>query len=92
MDGWPKVAAIPVLVACLGFLVSSCGTGSLSGASTCRDFLQASPADQQQITTQLAGQYKKPAYATPVGEPEVPYYCAANPNVTLDQFFAHASD
>jgi hypothetical protein len=91
MSGWRKVVVIPVVVASLGFIVSSCEHGGLSGSSTCGDFLKASPADQQQITSQLAGKYNKPDYATPLGEPEVPYYCASNPNVTLDQFFAHAS-
>ncbi len=74
----------------VGLLASSCDSGGLSASSTCKDFLSASASDQDQIVTKLAGQYNKPDYATPLGEPDVPYYCASNPNVTLGEFFAHA--
>jgi hypothetical protein len=65
-------------------------SGNLSANSTCQDFLNASPEAQQEIVQSLAAQYHKPDYVTPLGEPEVPYYCAANPSVTLGQFFANA--
>lgn len=62
----------------------------LSGASTCDEFMHASPEDQMKVTQALAGEYQKPDYATPLGAPAVPYYCASNPDVTLDEFFANA--
>jgi hypothetical protein len=70
--------------------IAACGGSGLSASSTCSDFMNASSSDQQAIIDQLAGQYNKPDYTTPLGEPEVPYYCSSNPNVTLGQFFQNA--
>jgi hypothetical protein len=53
--------------------------------------MDASQQAQASIISQLATKYDKPDYATPLGEPEVPYYCASNPDVTLGQFFSNAS-
>lgn len=49
--------AVPIL------LVSGCGN-SLSGSSTCQEFLNSSTADQDQIVSSLAAKYRKQAYAT----------------------------
>ena len=87
-----RVALAIVSLGTVGLLTSSCENGGLSASSTCKDFLSASAADQNQIVTELAGQYNKPDFATPLGEPDVPYYCAAHPTVTLSEFFAHAGD
>jgi hypothetical protein len=54
--------------------------------------MSASPQQQQEVVDQLATQYNKPDYATPLGSPEVPYFCSANPDVTLGHFFQEASD
>ena len=66
------------------------GDGGLSANTTCQEFLNSSPAAQQTIIENLAARYHKPDYVTPLGEPEVSYYCASNPSVTLGQFFANA--
>ena len=92
MIGKVRTAVAVVALTSMGLVVSSCQGGGLTASSTCQDFLNASPSDQSQVVTQLAGHYDKPEYATPLGAPEVPYYCSANPTVTLGQFFAHASD
>jgi hypothetical protein len=82
-------AAAPLgLVAAL--LASGCGSKTLSESSTCQDFLAADAGQQQSITQQLAGKYDKPDYATPLGMPEVPYYCSSHPDITLRQFFSFA--
>jgi hypothetical protein len=52
--------------------------------------MNANASDQQQVVDSLAGQYNKPDYSTPLGSPEIPYYCSANPSVTLGQFFQNA--
>ena len=70
--------------------VAGCGEEELSESSTCKEFLAADPADQQSITQQLAGKFGKPDYATPLGMPAVPYYCARNPDTTLQEFFEAA--
>jgi hypothetical protein len=83
-----------VTVAVVGVISSlalnACGSGSLSASSTCQDFMKASASEQHEIIDQLASRYDKPDFTSPLGEPEVPYYCTANPSVTLDQFFQKA--
>jgi hypothetical protein len=73
-------------------VAGACNGSGLTAASTCSQFMNATPQAQQTIVDQLATQYNKPDYASPLGAPEVPYYCAANPNVTLGQFFSNAGD
>jgi hypothetical protein len=86
-----RVRAIAVLavVACL-FMLSACGGSSLSASSSCKDFMNASAVEQHEVVDQLASRYQKPDYSTPLGEPEVPYYCTANPSTTLGEFFTKA--
>ena len=81
-------AAAATLLA--GLALSACSTSSLSASSSCESFMKASPSDQHEVIDQLASHYAKPDFATPLGEPEIPYYCAANPSVTLGQFFEKA--
>ena len=69
-------------------LGTGCGGSSLTASSTCKEFLKASQQDQDAIVTKLAEQYKKPDFVTPLGRPEVPYYCTANPDSTLGQLFS----
>jgi len=70
--------------------LSACGTSELTASSSCRDFMNAPASAQHEAIDKLAAQYKKPDFATPLGEPEVPYYCSANPGTTLGAFFAKA--
>lgn len=70
--------------------ISACGGASLSASSSCQSFMAASPTEQHEVIDQLAGDYRKPDFASPLGEPEVPYYCAANPSTTLGEFFNKA--
>lgn len=89
----PRKRIRRLLPACAAFATlafAGCGAAGLSESSTCKDFLAADPADQQSITQQLAGKFGKPDYATPLGMPEVPYYCASNPKTTLKEFFESA--
>jgi hypothetical protein len=98
--GGPAVVVAAAVVVLLAFLLFEGATailhklegGSLSGNSTCQDFLSAPQAEQQAVIQSLATQYDKPDYVTPLGEPEVSYYCASNPSTTLGQFFANAQD
>ncbi len=82
------VYAIIAVIAIAG--CSAATEAGLSESSTCQEFLAADPADQQSITQQLAGKFGKASYATPLGMPAVPYYCAKNPDVTLQEFFEAA--
>jgi hypothetical protein len=75
-----------------GLLISGCSGSGLSASSTCSQFMNASEQAQESVISQLAAKYEKPDYATPLGEPDVPYFCASNPNTTLGQFFSQASD
>jgi hypothetical protein len=85
------VRGIAAVAAVGSFLtLSACGGSSLSASSSCRDFMNASAVEQHEVVDQLAGRYRKPDYSTPLGEPEVPYYCSANPTTTLADFFTKA--
>jgi hypothetical protein len=86
-----RLATLLVLVGGLGLLTSGCGSSGLSASSTCSQFMNASQQAQETVINQLAAKFDKPDYATPLGEPEVPYFCASNPSVTLGQFFSEAS-
>jgi hypothetical protein len=83
-------AAVATLI--VGLAVSSCSGSGLSASSSCKSFMSASPADQHEVIDQLASRYEKPDFATPLGEPEVAYYCAGDPSITLGQFFEKAED
>jgi hypothetical protein len=83
-----RLAAVCAILAAIA--LAGCGEAGLSESSTCKDFLAADPADQQSVTQQLAGKFNKPDYASPLGMPEVPYYCAGNPDTTLKEFFESA--
>jgi hypothetical protein len=89
---WKRTIALIGAASLTGLSFASCSGSSLSASSTCSQFMSASPQAQQTAVDQLAQQYNKPDYATPLGSPEVPYYCSSNPNVTLGEFFAHAQD
>jgi hypothetical protein len=84
-----KLVGIALVLSALA--LGACNSTSLSASTTCGQFMSATPQQQQQVLDQLATQYNQPDYATPLGSPEVPYYCSANPNVTLGHFFKEAS-
>lgn len=85
----PRRLAIGAAAAVVTLAAGGCSSG-LSEASTCSEFLAADPTEQHQVVQQLAGKYQKPDYATPLGMPAVPYYCANHPDTTLDEFFSAA--
>lgn len=86
---YARSTAVVIGLICVGVL-GGCGSG-LSGSSTCKEFMAASSDEQYRVVSELAQKYRKPNYATPLGRPAVPYYCAARPNTTLDEFFDRAS-
>ena len=76
-----------VLCLALG-LLAGCGGGSgLSASSTCSDFASASPEDQGEAISKLASEFETPDLATPLGSPNVSYYCSSNPELTLENLF-----
>ncbi len=82
--------AVLVFTLALPAVVAGCGSSSLSGSSSCNDFLDAPPDQQEQVLNQLAAQYHVPDYAGAVmGMEEIGYECAGDPNATLDQRFQH---
>jgi len=73
---------------CLSAAVTSCG--GLTQSSSYTTFLSSSPQAQMSVIDSLSGKYQTPDFATPLGEPEVAYYCASHPRSTLRQFFVGA--
>jgi hypothetical protein len=84
----PLVAMSLLGTGCAGSVLGS----GLSASSSCKDFMTASASEQHEVVDQLSSHYDKPAYATPLGEPEVPFYCSSSPSITLGQFFQKAED
>jgi protein-disulfide isomerase len=69
-------------------LVSACGGSSgLSASSSCKDFGNAKPEEQVEVISKLATEYRTPELTTPLGEPDVAYACASEPEMTLETFF-----
>lgn len=66
-------------------LVSGCGSSGLSANSSCQDFLNAGPQDQDAAVSRLAGDLHAPDAVTPLGRPNVNYLCANEPNMTLGE-------
>ncbi|HJZ38386.1 MAG TPA: hypothetical protein VJ204_19105 [Solirubrobacterales bacterium] len=44
------------------------------------------------MISSLSSRYDTPDYTTPLGEPEVGYYCASSPDTTLEEFFQQAEE
>ena len=87
-----KIGAFAAPLAALSLLGTGCAGSGLSASSTCKEFMAASASEQHEVIDQLASHYDKAVYATPLGEPEVPFYCSSSPSVTLGQFFQKAED
>jgi hypothetical protein len=88
--GCLATVATMALLAIVGAIIAGCGS-SLSESSTCEEFMSASADEQRSITMQLAEQYEKPAFATPLGLPAVPYYCAKHGDETLGHYFGEVA-
>ncbi len=76
----------------MGLVVTGCGGGGLSAGSTCKDFSEASAEEQHEAISSLSSKFGTPDYTTPLGEPEVGYYCASSPETTLEEFFQQAAE
>ncbi len=85
-----KLLGALLVGACVVLFVAGCG-GGLSAGSSCKDFSEASFEEQHEVIGSLSSKSGTPAYTSPLGEPEVGYYCAGNPETTLEQFFEQAS-
>lgn len=86
-----RVAGAVIVSLMMVFSVAGCA-GELSASSTCQDFAEASPEEQQSAISSLSSEFETPDYTTPLGEPAVGYYCASNPDTTLEEFFVRAQE
>jgi len=72
----------------IGVVIAGCGGSSgLSASSTCEDFSKASLEEQAEAISSLSSEFDTPEYASPLGSPEVGYYCSSNPETTLEALF-----
>jgi hypothetical protein len=85
-------ALVGLVVVFSAFVVSGCGGGDLSASSSCKDFSEASIEEQSNVISSLSSKFGTPDYTTPLGEPEVGYYCASSPETTLEEFFQQAAE
>ena len=69
----------------LSIVAGGCsGLGTSIGASTsCKDFLHASPQDQEAAVSKVAADMRAGNAVTPLGRPNVNYICANSPGKTL---------
>jgi hypothetical protein len=91
MKRWLGIGALVVGIVLTTGVIAGCGSAGLSASSTCTDFAEASPEEQSEVISSLSSKYDTPDYTTPLGEPEVAYYCASSPDTTLEEFFENAS-
>jgi hypothetical protein len=84
------VLAAAALVSIAAISVVGCGGAGLTASSSCADFSKASPEEQTEAVSTLSSEFDTPEYTTPLGEPEVGYYCAGNADTTLEAFFNQA--
>jgi hypothetical protein len=91
MKRWLGIAVIIMGLVVMPLALAGCG-GGLSASSTCKDFSEASAEEQHEVISSLSSKYDTPDYTSPLGEPEVGYYCASNPETTLEQFFEQAAE
>lgn len=88
MERWGKTWVAGLLLISIVVLVSACGGNSgLSASSSCKDFGNAKPEEQVEVISKLATEYRTPELTTPLGEPDVAYACASEPEMTLETFF-----
>jgi hypothetical protein len=92
MARWTGVVLVVLAMALTVGAIAGCGGGGLSAGSTCKDFSEASPEEQHEVISSLSSKYDTPDYTTPLGEPEVGYYCAGSPETTLEEFFQQAKE
>jgi hypothetical protein len=77
-----RVLLLSVVLLAVSPGLSACGA-SLSANSTCRDFLQATPQDQDAAVSQVASDLRAGNALTPLGRPNIDYLCANDPTMTL---------
>lgn len=57
----------------------------MDAQTTCRDFMQAAPADQDAAVDQVASEAGAANAVTPLGRPNVDYLCTQDPEMTLGE-------
>lgn len=66
-------------------VLAGCGNSTLGSKSSCKDFLYASQEDQDRAVSRLAVDLRAPDAVTPLGRPNVNYFCADNPQKRLGE-------
>ena len=84
-------ATVAVFAALVVGLLTGCSGSGLTADSSCQDFMNASPQDQDQAVSQLAGQLHAPDTVTPLGRPNIAYLCTNEPNNTLGWAISHTA-
>jgi hypothetical protein len=77
-----RVPMFAVVFGAASLVLSACGN-SLDASTTCRDFLQAPPQDQDAAVSKVASDLHAGNALTPLGRPNIDYLCANSPTMTL---------
>lgn len=75
---------LALFVLLLGFGASGCEVpGTIDEKTSCRDFLQADPTEQDKAVARVADKLGVQGVMTPLARPNVNYICGNEPDATL---------
>lgn len=83
---WRQLS-LAALLAAAAIFTGGCAVGgsSIDANTSCKDFLHASPSDQDAAVSKVASDLHAANAVTPLGRPNINYICAGNPDTTLGQ-------
>lgn len=81
----PRRPAVAAALISLTLLAGGCGGASLDAASSCKEFMNASPEEQNSAVSRVASEYGAGNAVTPLGRPNINYLCAKFPEWTLGE-------
>ena len=87
MIGFRETAGLAAIAAVSVGVLTGCSVSGLSASSSCKDFMAASPEEQQRAISKLSSQFDTPEVATPLGSPSIAYNCSSAPSMSLEQLF-----
>lgn len=81
----PLVTAARCVVVAAAVAVAGCGTEEMDANTSCREFLQASPEEQNAAIARVSDALGTKNGLTPLGRPNISYLCARDQDRTLGQ-------
>lgn len=86
-----RLVPLTIVLTAAVWMVGGCGGPSLTAASSCRDFMNASAQDQDEAVNRIATDEHAPNATSPLGRPNIAYLCAGDPSMTLGSAISHSN-